>query len=260
MAEAYPVSFRVRVVEAYESGTGSYATLAERFVVGTATVKRWVAQQRRDGHVEPKPKAGGTPSPVPGATVEALIAALGDPTAGELTAAYNRHRRGRGRVRLHAWVYQTTRRAIADYYRAPSHTREVPAGAAVDLAPHVAHAADDVADESALQELSTCLKPLISSLGPADREALQLVEFEGVSQVEAAERLGLSVSGMKSRVQRARLHLRSALDECCRIALDRRGGIISYETLTDQCGTCQAPPETSGSESSPSVTRANRPS
>jgi len=36
--------------------------------------------------------------------------------------------------RLHAWIYQMTRRAIADYYRAPSHTREVPAGAAVDLA------------------------------------------------------------------------------------------------------------------------------
>ena len=99
-------------------------------------------------------------------------------------------------LRDSAWVYQTTRRAIADYYRAPSHTREVPAGAAVDLAPQVAHAADDDADGSALQELSTCLKPLISSLGPADQQALQLVEFEGVTQVEAADRLGLSVSGM----------------------------------------------------------------
>jgi predicted DNA-binding protein (UPF0251 family) len=66
------------------------------------------------------------------------------------------------------------------------------------------------------------LKPLISSLGPADQEALQLVEFEGITQVEAAARLGLSVSGMKSRVQRARLHLRTALDECCRIALEER--------------------------------------
>jgi transposase len=100
MAEAYPVSFRTRVVEAYESGEGSYATLAGRFVVGTATVKRWVAQQRRAGHVEPKPKAGGTPSPVRGATVDALIAALGDPTAHELTAAYNRQRRGRRRVHV----------------------------------------------------------------------------------------------------------------------------------------------------------------
>ena len=150
--------------------------------------------------------------------------------------------------RLHAWVYQTTRRAIADYYRAPSHTREVSAGAAVDFAPQIADVPDDDADGSALQELSACLKPLINSLGPADQQALQLVEFEGVSQVEAAERLGLSVSGMKSRVQRARLHLRSALDECCQIALDRRGGIISYKARTDQCGTCQGSSETSGSE------------
>jgi RNA polymerase sigma-70 factor (ECF subfamily) len=160
--------------------------------------------------------------------------------------------------RLHAWVYQTTRRAIADYHRAPSHTREVSAGAAVDFAPQIADVPDDDADGSALQELSACLKPLINSLGPADQQALQLVEFEGVSQVEAAERLGLSVSGMKSRVQRARLHLRSALDECCQIALDRRGGIISYEARTDQCGTCQGSSETSGSESSPPAIPADR--
>ena len=156
--------------------------------------------------------------------------------------------------RLHAWIYQTTRRAIADYYRAPSNTREVPAGAAADLAPQIADATADDADGTALQELSACLKPLISNLGPADQEALQLVEFEGVTQVEAAQRLGLSVSGMKSRVQRARLHLRTALDECCRIALDRRGGVIGYEARSDQCGTCQGSPETAGSESSPSPT------
>jgi RNA polymerase sigma-70 factor (ECF subfamily) len=142
--------------------------------------------------------------------------------------------------RLHAWVYQTTRRAIADYYRAPSLSREVPAGAAVDFAPQLADATDDDADANALQELSTCLKPLISSLSPVDQEALQLVEFEGISQVDAAGRLGLSVSGMKSRVQRARLHLRTALDECCQIAVDRRGGIISYEARADQCGSCRA--------------------
>lgn len=161
--------------------------------------------------------------------------------------------------RLHAWVYQTTRRAIADYYRAPSHTREVPAGAAVDLAPQVADAPDDDADGTALQELSACLKPLISSLAPADQQALQLVEFEGVTQVEAAARLGLSVSGMKSRVQRARLHLRAALDDCCRIALDRRGGIISYEARTDQCGTCREPSETLTVDSSPRGPRAAAP-
>lgn len=100
MAEAYPVALRTRVVTAYEAGEGSYATLAEQFQLGTATVKRWVAQQRREGHVQPKPKAGGTPSQVRGAIVDALIAELADPTAGELTAAYNRRRRGRARVHV----------------------------------------------------------------------------------------------------------------------------------------------------------------
>ena len=76
------------------------------------------------------------------------------------------------------------------------------------------------------------------------------MELEGLTQVEAAGKLGLSVSGMKSRVQRARLHLRTALDECCRFALDRRGGLIGYEARTDQCGTC-------GSTDSGSRSRAN---
>lgn len=138
--------------------------------------------------------------------------------------------------KLHAWVYQTTRRAIADHYRAPIQRREVPAGDAIDVVPE--DRAIDEPEESALRDLAACLRPLIGTLAAADQEALQLVEFDRCTQVEAAERLGISVSGMKSRVQRARLHLRSALDECCRIALDRRGGVRDYEPRGDQCGSC----------------------
>ena len=36
--------------------------------------------------------------------------------------------------KLHAWVYQTTRRAIADFYRTPSQNREVATGTAEDIA------------------------------------------------------------------------------------------------------------------------------
>lgn len=100
MAEAYPEALRTRVVVAYEAGEGSYATIAWRFQLGTATVKRWVAQQRREGHVRPQPKAGGTVSVITSADLEALLVALGDPTAGELTATYNRRRRGRARVHV----------------------------------------------------------------------------------------------------------------------------------------------------------------
>jgi RNA polymerase sigma-70 factor (ECF subfamily) len=143
--------------------------------------------------------------------------------------------------KLHAWVYQTTRRAIADFYRRPSQNREVATGTVEDLANELP-ANDSLEDDDAgTRELSTCLKPLMSGLTAADREALQMVEFDGVTQVAAAARLGLSVSGMKSRVQRARSHLRSALHDCCRIAVDRRGGVISYEGKSGHCESCASP-------------------
>jgi RNA polymerase sigma-70 factor (ECF subfamily) len=142
--------------------------------------------------------------------------------------------------KLHAWIYQTTRRTIVDHYRTPAKRREVPVGAAADVVPE-SQQLDPTADEheeSALEELSTCLRPLMGKLGEADQEVLRMVEFDGVTQIAAARRLGLSVSGMKSRVQRARLRLRSALDDCCRVALDRRGGVVDYEGRGTQCGSC----------------------
>jgi RNA polymerase sigma-70 factor (ECF subfamily) len=149
--------------------------------------------------------------------------------------------------KLHAWVYQTTRRAIADFYRTPSQYREVATGTAEDIANELAASDSLEDDEAATRELSTCLKPLMNGLTAADQEALQMVEFDGVTQVEAAARLGLSVSGMKSRVQRARSHLRSALHDCCRIAVDRRGGVISYEGRSGDCESCAPPDSDSGS-------------
>ena len=148
--------------------------------------------------------------------------------------------------KLYAWVYQTTRRAIADFYRTPSQNREVATGTADDIANELAGDESPEDDEAATRELSACLRPLMSGLTAADQEALQMVEFDGVTQVEAAARLGLSVSGMKSRVQRARSHLRSALHDCCRIAVDRRGGVISYEGKSGSCDSC-ASPETDSS-------------
>jgi RNA polymerase sigma-70 factor (ECF subfamily) len=60
------------------------------------------------------------------------------------------------------------------------------------------------------------------------RQALILTEFEGHSQREMAEQLGLSYSGAKSRVQRGRVMLKQQLVDCCHFEFDRRGSIIDY--------------------------------
>lgn len=142
--------------------------------------------------------------------------------------------------RLHAWVYQTTRRAIADHSRDPAQRRERSSGGAIDLIPDDAEVAvnETDGDQTVLGSLAACLHPLLNALAAGDQQALQLVEFEGVTQAEAARRLGLSVSGMKSRVQRARGRLKLAVEYCCRIELDRRGGIVAYETRAGRCGGC----------------------
>jgi RNA polymerase sigma-70 factor (ECF subfamily) len=142
--------------------------------------------------------------------------------------------------RLHAWVYRTARNVIIDYYRSAGSRREHAAGNAEDLEaadgpPGLASLNDD--DGTALRELAACLAPMLARLSPASQEAIRLIDLEGETQHEAARRVGLSLSGMKSRVQRGRQELRAVLEACCRIDLDRRGGIAAYAARhPDACG------------------------
>jgi RNA polymerase sigma-70 factor, ECF subfamily len=144
--------------------------------------------------------------------------------------------------RLHAWVYRTARNVIVDHYRSAAARRELASDDAEDLAP--ADAPDvSLDDESvALQELATCLTPMLRQLQPAYREAVTLTDLEGITQAEAAERVGVSLSGMKSRVQRGRRQLKEVLEACCRVDLDNRGTIVGYEPREPdsctRCGSC----------------------
>jgi RNA polymerase sigma-70 factor (ECF subfamily) len=97
--------------------------------------------------------------------------------------------------RVAAWIYQIARNAIADYYRAQRPTFDVPETLA---------APDDVVDDNVVQELLPCVAAMVDALPDAYREALRLREYEGLSQRELSEQLGISFSGAKSRVQRAR--------------------------------------------------------
>jgi len=100
MPDPHPQELRERAVRSYEDGADGYLMVADRFSISVASLKRWVYLKRREGTLEPRPKGGGTPSAITAAEIEALIEDLRDPTAGELTAAFNRSRRGRRRVHV----------------------------------------------------------------------------------------------------------------------------------------------------------------
>jgi RNA polymerase sigma-70 factor (ECF subfamily) len=140
------------------------------------------------------------------------------------------------------WLFQVTRNAIADHYRAPARRREVPLDAAEDP---VDASGDGSGDEVAAstEALAACIRPLMERLAPIHREALALVEFDGISQVDAAARLGISVSGMKSRVQRGRVDLREALVACCEVSRSATGGVMDFEPRSEgACGPAACEP------------------
>jgi RNA polymerase sigma-70 factor (ECF subfamily) len=82
------------------------------------------------------------------------------------------------------------------------------------------------------------LEAFLAELDPVDAEALRLVDIAGKTQRELAELQGLSLSGAKSRVQRARARLRERLEACCAFLFDARGGIIDFERRRRECEGC----------------------
>lgn len=132
--------------------------------------------------------------------------------------------------KLESWIYQITRNVIIDAYRSGRPTTPLEAQEVLDLPV-------ELPDDDVVSELLPCVRAMVRGLPAPDRQALVLTEYQGLTQKELAERLGLSFSGAKSRVQRAREKLKQQLLECCHFELDRRSHIIDYQPRCHRCET-----------------------
>ncbi len=121
--------------------------------------------------------------------------------------------------RVGAWVYRVARNTVYDFYRSRKPTQEL------DEFPS---AAANPTEDELEQQLFKTVKDMLEGLPPEQKAALYLTEYEGMTQKDLAGRLGISVSGAKSRVQRARARLKALLLDCCHFELDRRGKVINY--------------------------------
>ncbi|MFN7036087.1 MAG: RNA polymerase sigma factor SigZ [Bellilinea sp.] len=129
--------------------------------------------------------------------------------------------------RLQSWIYQITHHAIVDYYRAKRPSQPLPEWLAVP----------ETEDEERVEkELTCCLLPMIEELPPKYRDAIFLSEIEGVPQHQIAQSRQISLSAVKSRVQRGRRMLKKMFEDCCRFVFDVRGGLMFYEPHCRGCG------------------------
>lgn len=123
--------------------------------------------------------------------------------------------------RVDAWIFQIARNVVADALR--RRTRR----AVLDdrVASEAPTSIPDDDDRSAEASLAGCLAPMIEQLPEPYRQAIELTEIRGMTQAEAARVVGISVSGMKSRVQRGRERLERIIHDFCQIETDVRGGV-----------------------------------
>lgn len=126
--------------------------------------------------------------------------------------------------KVESWLYQIARNAITDHFRARREMTDLPDTLAAELR-----------DNLAIDGLQSALRRMVDALPATYREAVTLAELDGLTQEAVAQRLGLSLPGAKSRIQRGRALLRKMITDCCSIAFDRRGGVIECEPRKDDC-------------------------
>jgi len=146
--------------------------------------------------------------------------------------------------RAEAWLYAIARRTIADHYRSRGAATPAAADADLDELPGVGPEPSlarwrGQGGHSAHEEVLSWLRPIAEGLPDGYRQAILMADFEGRPQQEVADALGLSLSGAKSRIQRARARLREGLERCCTIELGPDGKVVDFARRGGGCApTC----------------------
>ena len=132
--------------------------------------------------------------------------------------------------RVAGWVFQIARNTVLNYFRIQKRQAENQ-----EFYQHETERENYFKENNLNEMVGIWLEEFKKDLNPKYQEALQLVDIEGITQVELANRLGISVSGAKSRVQRGRRQLKQKLIDCCPVKTDQYGNILEIEHKNGKC-------------------------
>lgn len=93
-------------------------------------------------------------------------------------------------------------------------------------------------ERTVIQEADEIIKPLMKLLPDKYAIPLQLSDIDELKQKEVAQKLNLSLTATKSRIQRARKLLKEKIIECSNLEKDEKGNLISLE-LKSACKPVQ---------------------
>ena len=129
-------------------------------------------------------------------------------------------------TKIQSWIYQITRNLVVDYFRSIKKDSQ--------KLPYLFENEEDSSNEFMVETLQDMAK-MIDDLPQEYCEALCLTELGGMSQKAYAEKIGISYSGAKSRVQRAKKMLKDMLMKCCHYQFDKYGTVIGIYPVNCCC-------------------------
>lgn len=136
----------------------------------------------------------------------------------------------REREKLSSWIYRIAENTLNDYYRkGPIRETEYDENKTVRGGPD---------EENPLEGIEGCIEAFIARLPDKYREPLVMSDVEGISQKDIAEKMEISYSGLKSRVQRGREMIKEMFVECCRLSIGQDGKLKGEVGDMDDCTMC----------------------
>lgn len=120
--------------------------------------------------------------------------------------------------RLRAWLFQSTRAAVADHYRRRRPLDPLPP----DLE------AEGAASDDPDGAMSRAVRRFLLTLPATYRRPLELVDLGRMPVKRAAAELGIGESALKNRLMRGRAMLGRKMLACCRLEFDAGGRVLDY--------------------------------
>ncbi|MEN7546440.1 sigma-70 family RNA polymerase sigma factor [Rapidithrix thailandica] len=123
-------------------------------------------------------------------------------------------------AKTEAWIFQIVRNEINNYYRKQSfQTRKISLWRK---------------EEEAYTNIC-CFDRFINRLPEIYKTPIRLVYIEGYSQIQTAQKIGISLANTKARIRRAKAILKENFSKCCKFEVNKDGKLIGEP----DCVFCQ---------------------
>ena len=122
-----------------------------------------------------------------------------------------------------AWLYNVIKNEIIDQHR-----KEKVRATSSPCDDHTDEIEEALKVSTPVANLSQCLPLALQHLSSEDKHIISLCDIEGMKQSDYATQFELTLPAVKSKIQRARVHLKKRLKVQCKIIFDEQGKVCCF--------------------------------